>query len=57
MDYDGLYRDLGRMSNEAARHAMRSVINDEANALKELRFAAECERLRDELFARGYGGY
>lgn len=57
MDYDGLYKDLGLMSKEASSRAAMWFELDEAEAIKKLRFAADCERFRGELFLRGYGGY
>lgn len=55
MDYQGLYEDLEVMSKEASHRAAMWLEFDGDEAVKKLRFAAECERFRSELFFRGYG--
>lgn len=55
MDYDGVYQDLEWMAKEAAHRAVMWLEFNGDEAVKKLRFAAECERFRSELFLRGYG--
>jgi hypothetical protein len=55
MDYEGIYSDLEAMAKEAAHRAAMWLDLDEDGALKKLRFAADCEQFRKELFFRGCG--
>lgn len=57
MDYNGLYKDLETMSKEASHRAAMWLEFNGDGAVKKLRFAAECEQFRSELFLRGVGSY
>lgn len=57
MDYDGLYKDLTAMSQEASHRAAMCMEFDVDHAMILLGFAAECEGFASNLFIRGWGGY